>query len=845
MRRLFVRACAERSLRCHGAEHKLLIKTLHYYHHHHHRESLLVPECQTSVLMSGNKAVELQIQMRQNAEDLQSFMKDLDTWEEEIREKDQQLRSGDSSQTPKTLPPVRNKDYKKTKKRVKRQANGTGGPKDQTQTQRIKSYDYQAWDKFDVEKTLESMDAEESPVQSNESDTEGVQVDRALSLTEKEKGNEFFKDGRYDSAIECYTRAMDADPYNPVLPTNRAACFFRLKKFSVAESDCRLAIALDSKYVKAYIRRASTHAALKKHQEAVEDYEMVLKLDPENSEARKEIQKLQQVLESSGETAEENESATLTAEKNESATLTAEEKESAMLTAEDNKSSTITAEDNKSATLTAEENESATLTAEENESATLTAEENESATLTAEENESATLTAEENESSTITAEDNKSATLTAEENESATLTAEENESATLTAEENESATLTAEENESATLTAEDNKSSTITAEDNKSATLTAEENESATLTAEENESATLTAEENESATLTAEENESATLTADPSQQRLEEQRRKQEAVVQKDRGNAFFKEGKYESAVECYSRGMEADGANALLHANRAMAFLKLHRYSEAEQDCSVAVDLDASYAKAFARRATARAALGRIRDAREDFEQVLKLEPGNKQAMTEIEKLTAEMKSSVLLDPAENKPRTVQPISKPEHLRSTKPLRRMIIQEISGSVEPHASSSPHPKIQKMEEISDAPSRASSSSSSPEPIPPPPISSFQLESDLRKISRYPQCTYRYLKQISPDAYPKIFQNSLEPDVLNHMLKVFHTFYMQHEEASLLLAVLKSLTRVRRFNMAVMFMSSAEKKILQDLFDWIQRSGLGDSSVRDLQKEYGL
>lgn len=45
---------------------------------------------------------------------------------------------------------MRNKDYKKTKKRVKRQTNGDGGLKDQTQTQRIKSYDYQAWDKFDV-----------------------------------------------------------------------------------------------------------------------------------------------------------------------------------------------------------------------------------------------------------------------------------------------------------------------------------------------------------------------------------------------------------------------------------------------------------------------------------------------------------------------------------------------------------------------------------------------------------------------------------------------------------------------------------------------------------------------
>lgn len=42
------------------------------------------------------------------------------------------------------------------------------------------------------------------------------------------------------------------------------------------------------------------------------------------------------------------------------------------------------------------------------------------------------------------------------------------------------------------------------------------------------------------------------------------------------------------------------------------------------------------------------------------------------------------------------------------------KPLRRMDIQEISPSVEPHVSavtSSPHPKIQKIEEISSSPSR--------------------------------------------------------------------------------------------------------------------------------------
>lgn len=45
-------------------------------------------------------------------------------------------------------------------------------------------------------------------------------------------------------------------------------------------------------------------------------------------------------------------------------------------------------------------------------------------------------------------------------------------------------------------------------------------------------------------------------------------------------GNAYFKEGKYEAAVECYTKGMEADITNVLLPANRAMAYLKLERYA-------------------------------------------------------------------------------------------------------------------------------------------------------------------------------------------------------------------------------------------------------------------------
>ncbi|XP_066523622.1 RNA polymerase II-associated protein 3 isoform X2 [Hoplias malabaricus] len=656
--------------------------------------------------------------MRQNSEDLHNFMKELDSWEKDIKQKDEQLRAGNLTESEKTLPPVRNKDYKK-KRRVRSKNCDKNNHEVRKPAERIKSHDYQSWDKFDVETALETLDKEDSP-ESNDSESEEVQVDRDLALREKEKGNQFFKDGKFDDAIECYTIGMSADPYNPILPTNRAACFCRLKKYAVAESDCNLAIALDRKYIKAYSRRGAARFALKNHQGALEDYEMVLKLDPENLEAQNEIKKLNQILASQKQT-------------------------------------------------------------------------------------------DVKEETTLPEVAPVEADKQMEEEQ---------------------------------------------------------------------------------------------------QRRQEEQRRKQEAVVQKDRGNAYFKEGKYEAAVECYTKGMEADTTNALLTANRAMAYLKLERFAEAEEDCTKAIALDSTYLKAFARRGTARAALGRFSEAKEDFEQVLRLEPGNKQAMNELKKLNLESAPSGLQQVDGTQRRAVQPVNKPEHLRSIKPMKRIEIEEVGGELTPlmelqrptvSASqpvpsistsfseraqredgasslvSSPSAKIQKIEELSDSPSQlldkgpegesvgeqkslhkagkctgsleqtsfSFSSPVQPEVIPPPPTNSFQLEADLRKIGDHMEISYKYLKQIQPEAYEKIFQNSLEPEILHKILKVLQDFYIKNEEPSVILEVLRSLSKVRRFDMAVMFMSSAEKKILQELFMCISHAALEDDSVRGLKKKYGL
>ncbi|XP_029870962.1 RNA polymerase II-associated protein 3 isoform X2 [Aquila chrysaetos chrysaetos] len=638
-------------------------------------------------MSAPNKAIELQLQMKQNAEELQDFMRELESWEKDIKEVDSELRK-QSGVPEENLPPIRNRAFKKKKKSKSKVPSKI--TTEENKKNKIKSYDYEAWGKLDVDKILEELDKEDSTHDSvspeSDSEEDGIRIDAEKALAEKEKGNNYFKQGNFDEAIKCYTRGMHSDPYNPVLPTNRASAFYRMKKYSVAESDCNLALALDKNYTKAYARRGAARFALKNLQGAKEDYEKVLELDANNFEAKSELKKIDQAL-SSKESSEQKEFEVAVRPE-----LTDEEKK-----------------------------------------------------------------------------------------------------------------------------------------------------------------------------------------------RIEDQQLKQKAITEKDLGNGYFKEGKYETAIDCYTRGIAADGTNALLPANRAMAYLKIEKYEEAENDCTQALLLDASYSKAFARRGAARVALGKLKAAMQDFEAVLKLEPGNKQAINELTKIrnklaekeqwTHQEYPAVLIKETEIK-NIVKLIDNPLHLKSTKPLRRIAIEEIdddtpnsdllsttslvnnwrnSMSVEATenldqddqltTTDIPKAKHLKIEEISDTsplqlPASVKGISSvlhpsfpvnkerekeikrsfpSASPVPAIPANSFQLESDFRKLKDCPENMYLYLKQMEPSLYPKLFQKSLDPDLFNQILKILHDFYIEKEEPSLILEILQRLSELKRFDMAVMFMSGSEKK----------------------------
>ncbi|KAF6036840.1 DNAJC7 [Bugula neritina] len=103
-------------------------------------------------------------------------------------------------------------------------------------------------------------------------------------IQKKEEGNTAFKAGEFQHAHRLYSEALSIDPLNKLtnakLYNNRATVNTKLGNLDATVEDCNSAIALDEKYVKAFARRAAAYTSLEKYEEALRDYEAVLKLDP-------------------------------------------------------------------------------------------------------------------------------------------------------------------------------------------------------------------------------------------------------------------------------------------------------------------------------------------------------------------------------------------------------------------------------------------------------------------------------------------------------------------------------------------------------------------------------------
>eukprot|EP00775_Hariotina_reticulata_P001727 gene1727-2070_t len=129
------------------------------------------------------------------------------------------------------------------------------------------------------------------------------EADRAaVAVDERHKGNEAFRSGQYDDAVEHYTVAVELYPQQVAAFANRAACYLKLRLWADALVDCDMALMLldtspdDSLRAKALLRRAEAFMQQSMPEQALVDYEAVLGLRPEEALAHQGLSKAQAAL---------------------------------------------------------------------------------------------------------------------------------------------------------------------------------------------------------------------------------------------------------------------------------------------------------------------------------------------------------------------------------------------------------------------------------------------------------------------------------------------------------------------------------------------------------------------
>jgi tetratricopeptide (TPR) repeat protein len=129
------------------------------------------------------------------------------------------------------------------------------------------------------------------------------------------------------------------------------------------------------------------------------------------------------------------------------------------------------------------------------------------------------------------------------------------------------------------------------------------------------------------------------------------------AEIEKVEGNALFKRGKIQEAINRYSKGLDMlrgdpkeekdKQTKADLYANRAACYVQLYEPTKVRDDCNAALTLVPNHFKALLRRGQANEALEKYKAAAEDFQAALRMHPEDKlavQSLSRVQKAQKQM---------------------------------------------------------------------------------------------------------------------------------------------------------------------------------------------------------
>lgn len=119
----------------------------------------------------------------------------------------------------------------------------------------------------------------------------------------KERGNEALKLGKHDDAVRLYTEAIDLEPRNQYLFSNRAAAHAMAGQYDAALNDAQQVCVLAPDWIKGHVRKGAAFKSLKRYSEAAAAYQRALSLEPANAQVKAalaEVEGLQATMSGAG-----------------------------------------------------------------------------------------------------------------------------------------------------------------------------------------------------------------------------------------------------------------------------------------------------------------------------------------------------------------------------------------------------------------------------------------------------------------------------------------------------------------------------------------------------------------
>ncbi|XP_073391108.1 uncharacterized protein [Physcomitrium patens] len=343
------------------------------------------------------------------------------------------------------------------------------------------------------------------------------------------------------------------------------------------------------------------------------------------------------------------------------------------------------------------------------------------------------------------------------------------------------------------------------------------------------------------------------------------------AQIEKDKGNVCFSKGQYTLAIECYTQSLEYVPPSAIVLANRALCYINLHEYRKALADSTLAIQHAPGYMKAFHRRAVASHKLGDLENALRDYEIVATFSQDDKKLNKDVElikkeiELKASMNAKVPIlikqpliptsDSCEDDGFFMKPVRTTvyKNENKTSSSQEENINPNIGQNPTNASykkSGEFNKSNKIEKKDDGHNNGFPNSNGYKKMKfakiralQKPFTALEFERTCNSLKEKHSLAREYINSIGIQTYPKLFKESFSGSILQCFIHILQKGFMPNDPLGAIV-VLRGLTKVKRFLLALMVLQSKDKQGIDTLFYWLEFSNEVDmGEVQQLREAY--